>query len=237
MEYVVLKDIQAELQKLSNKAQAKTLRGFFKTGPGEYGEGDIFIGARVPQLRRLARRYKHIPTEAAIRLIRSPIHEQRMLALLILIGKFETGDEKEQKKIYGLYLKNIRFVNNWDLVDGSAGLIVGAYLMDRSKVLLYRLATSDNLWERRIAIVATLAFIKNGKYSETLGICKILLKDTEDLIHKAAGWMLREVGKRDLATAEKFLKEHYHHMPRTMLRYAIEKLPEPKRQRYLKGKI
>lgn len=237
MKYAVLKDIQADLQKLANKAQAKTLQGFFKTGPGEYGEGDIFIGVRVPQLRKLAQKYKHIPTEAAIRLIISPIHEQRMLSLLILIGRFETGDAKERKKIYNLYLKHTRFVNNWDLVDSSAGHIVGAYLMDRSKKPLYRLATSGNLWKRRIAIVATFSFIKKGKHFETLSISKILLKDKEDLIHKAVGWMLREVGKRDLVTAETFLKEYYHHMPRTMLRYAIEKLPEPKRQRYLKGKI
>jgi len=237
MEYVVLKDIQTKLQKLANKEQAKTLQGFFKTGLGEYGEGDVFLGVRVPELRRLAKIYQHIPTEAAIRLIMSPIHEQRMLSLLMLIRKFENGGKKEQTEIYGLYLKNVRFVNNWDLVDGSAGHIVGAYLMGRSKAPLYRLAKSKNLWERRIAIVATFPFIKHGRYSETLKISKILLKDKEDLIHKAVGWMLREVGKRDLVVAETFLKEHYRKMPRTMLRYAIEKFPEYKRQGYLKGKI
>jgi len=232
-----LKDIQAKLQKLANPEQAKTLQRFFKTGPGEYGEGDLFLGIRVPELRKLAKAYHHISTAAVSGLLESPIHEKRMLALLILIDKFKKGGDQEQKKVYELYLKNVRFINNWDLVDVSAGHIVGAYLMGRNKAPLYRLAKADNLWERRIAIIATFAFIKQDRFSETLKISKTLLQDKEDLIHKAVGWMLREVGKRDLVTIETFLKEHYRKMPRTMLRYAIEKFPELKRQRYLKGKV
>jgi len=232
-----LKDIQSKLQKLADQEQVKTLQKFFKTGPGEYGEGDLFLGIRVPELRKLAKAYHNIPIAAVSGLIDSQIHEKRMLALLILIRKFEKGSDREQKEVYGFYLKNVRFVNNWDLVDVSAGHIVGAYLMDRNKAPLYRLAKANNLWERRIAIIATFPFIKQGRFSETLKISKILLQDKEDLIHKAVGWMLREVGKRDLVTIETFLKEHYRKMPRTMLRYAIEKFPELKRQRYLKGKV
>jgi 3-methyladenine DNA glycosylase AlkD len=232
-----LKDIQAKLQKLADPEQAKTFQTFFKTGPGEYGEGDLFLGIRAAELRKLAKAYQTISIAAVFRLLDSQIHEKRMLALLILIRKFEKGSDKEQKEVYGFYLKNIRFVNNWDLVDVSAGHIVGAYLMDKNKAPLYRLAQANNLWERRIAIVATFPFIKQGGYSETLKISKILLQDKEDLIQKAVGWMLREVGKRDLVTIETFLDAHYRKMPRTLLRYAIEKFPELKRQRYLKGEI
>ncbi len=232
-----LNNIQTQLQKLADPEQARTLQTFFKTGPGEYGEGDLFLGIRAVELRRLAKTHANIPMAAVSRLLNSQLHEKRMLALLILIRKFGKGSATEQKQIYRFYLKNVRHVNNWDLVDVSAGHIVGAYLIDRNKAPLYRLATAPNLWERRIAIIATFPFIKQGGYSETLKISKILLQDQEDLIQKAVGWMLREVGKQDLATLETFLKKHYREMPRTMLRYAIEKFPEPKRQRYLKGKI
>ena len=174
---------------------------------------------------------------SAARLLSSKIHEERMLALLIVIKKFTSGDETSKTKIYQFYMRNIKYINNWDLVDLSAPHIVGAYLIKRSKKELHGLATSNNLWERRIAIIATFYFIKSNQFSETIKISKMLLADKEDLIHKAVGWMLREVGKRDMKTEEEFLKTHYKKMPRTMLRYAIEKFPEDKRQQYLKGKI
>ena len=170
-------------------------------------------------------------------MLRSSIHEERLLSLFILIGRFVRGDESEREKAYNLYLNNTRFINNWDLVDASAGHIVGAFLADKEKAPLYRLAASKSLWERRVAIISTFYFIRQNKFSEILKISEELLSDKEDLIHKAVGWMLREVGKRDLQTEEKFLKRHYKKMPRTMLRYAIERFPESKRQDYLKGRV
>ncbi|MBU0985807.1 MAG: DNA alkylation repair protein [Proteobacteria bacterium] len=232
-----IENIRKNLQQLKNPEKARILQRFFKTGPGEYGEGDVFWGITVPELRKLAKVHQDIPEETLTRLLRSPVHEKRMLALLILIRKFENSGKPEQKSIYALYLENIRFVNNWDLVDGSSGRIVGAYLMEKNKAPLYRMATSKNLWERRISIISTFYFIKHDRFSESLKISKMLLADREDLIHKAVGWMLREIGKRDLPVLESFLKAHYHNMPRTMLRYAIEKFPEPQRQKYLKGTI
>jgi 3-methyladenine DNA glycosylase AlkD len=229
--------IQKELKRLGSKEKAKVLQGFFKTGPGEYGEGDCFLGIKVPELRKLAKKHQAISIREIDQLLKSSIHEERLLALLILVRRYSKEDDAEQKRIYELYLKRTKFVNNWDLVDSSAEHIVGAFLMDRSKKPLYSLAKSRNLWERRISIMSTFHFIKQNKFSETLKISKILLADEEDLIHKAVGWMLREIGKRHLPTEQKFLKEHYKAMPRTMLRYAIEKFPEPERQRYLKGNI
>ncbi len=232
-----LKDIQKQLKHLGNKEKAKIHQRFFKTGPGEYGEGDIFVGVTVPELRKLGKQYKAIrPTEIK-QLLQSPIHEERLLSLFLLINRYSKGDEPEKKRIYELYLKNTKFINNWDLVDCSAGHIVGAFLFNKSKNPIYDLADSENLWERRISIISTLYFIRHKQFADTLKIAKILLLDKEDLIHKAVGWMLREIGKRDIIVEENFLKTHYKNMPRTMLRYAIEKFPEPKRQRYLKGKI
>ena len=233
----IVQEIGARLQSLGTKQRAKVSQGFFKTGPGEYGEGDIFLGVQVPELRKLAASYQAITLGEVSRLLRSTIHEERLLALLILCRAYAGGDEHAKERIYKLYLKNTRHVNNWDLVDASAEYIVGAFLMGKSKRPLYLLARSSNLWERRIAIMATFQFIKRGEFGETLKIARILLADKEDLIHKAVGWMLREVGKRRLQSAERFLKEHYKEMPRTMLRYAIERFPESKRQCYLKGKI
>jgi 3-methyladenine DNA glycosylase AlkD len=230
-------DIQRRLQKIGNKKHAAVSQRFFKTGSGEYGEGDIFIGIRVPVLRKLVKEYKDLPVSEIKILLRSPIHEERLLAILLFVRKFEKGDGDIKKDIYDLYLKSTAFINNWDLVDTSAEHIVGAYLTDKSKRPLYRLTKSKNLWERRIAIMATFHFVKRHEFSETLKISSMLLADRHDLIHKASGWMLREIGKRDLETEETFLKEHYKKMPRTMLRYAIEKFPEKKRQRYLKGTI
>ncbi|MCP4717590.1 MAG: DNA alkylation repair protein [Deltaproteobacteria bacterium] len=234
---MLLNEIRKNLEHLADKQHASVLQRFFKTGPGEYGEGDVFLGIRVPELRKLAKRYKDISVVEAEQLLQASIHEKRLLALLMLVQKFAKADTSEQKRIYGLYLQNIRFVNNWDLVDTSALNIVGAFLMDKSRKPLYRLAKSNQLWERRIAIMATFYFIKRDDFSETLILAETLLADNEDLIHKAVGWMLREVGKRHLPTEEAFLNERYKMMPRTMLRYAIEKFQETKRQRYLKGQI
>jgi len=232
-----LEDIRKQLQKLGSKEKARVLQRFFKTGPGEYGEGDVFLGIRVPELRKLVRENQAIKMAEIKQLLRSSIHEERLLALLILVRKYLKGIKTEQKSIYELYLKNTQFVNNWDLVDASAEHIVGAFLKDKNKNPLYHLAKSKNLWERRISIMSTFHFIKHSEFSETMKISKILLSDEGDLIHKAVGWMLREVGKRDLASEEEFLKEHHKAMPRTMLRYAIEKFPESKRKKYLEGKI
>ncbi len=232
-----VKEIQKKLKGLGKKEKAKKHQRFFKTGPGEYGEGDVFIGVTVPELRKLAKEYKTIGINEIKQLLKSEIHEERLLSLFLLIHRYSKGDEPEKKRIYELYLKNTKFINNWDLVDSSAGHIVGAFLFDKSKKPLYDLVKSNNLWERRISIISTFYFIKRNQFSDTLKISKILLSDKEDLIHKAVGWMLREVGKRDMSVEENFLKNHYKNMPRTMLRYAIEKFPESKRQEYLKGKI
>jgi 3-methyladenine DNA glycosylase AlkD len=231
------RDIQKKLNKLANKSKAKILRGFFKTDPGEYGEGDVFLGINVPVLRKIAAEYRDILLTEVKTLLKSKIHEERLLALLILVQKYSRGDVSERKRIFDLYLKSTRYINNWDLVDVTSGHIVGEYLNDKGKQPLYELVKSKNLWERRIAIVSTYAFIKRNEFSHTLKISALLLSDEEDLIHKAVGWMLREVGKRDLQAEEKFLKKYYKKIPRTTLRYAIERFPEAKRKRYLKGEI
>ena len=230
-------DIRKRLLDLEDKEKAKTLQRFFKTGPGEYGEGDIFLGVMVPQLRKLSKEYGELDLGEVEALLKSSVHEERLLALLILIRKYNRGDKAEKKKIYGLYLKSTRWINNWDLVDLSAPNIVGDFLMKRSREPLYRLACSPSLWERRIAILATFQFIKSHQFDETLRIGKILISDQEDLIHKSVGWMLREVGKRNSAAEESFLREQYRQMPRTMLRYAIERFPAARRELFMKGRI
>jgi len=234
---MITESITKRLKKLGNQEQAAVSQRFFKTGPGEYGEGDIFLGIKVPVLRKLAKEYLNLSLKEVQTILDSKYHELRLLSLFVMVDQFSKGDRKKQKNIYALYLKNTELINNWDLVDSSAHHIVGPYLMDKSKAPLYELAQSGLLWERRIAIMATFYYIKNDKYTDTLKIAGRLLADKEDLIHKAVGWMLREIGKRHRPSEEKFLKKHYHNMPRTMLRYAIEKFPEPKRQRYLKGQI
>lgn len=230
-------EIRRKLKRLGNKERAELSQRFFKTGPGEYGEGDVFLGIKVPDLRKLAKQYQAISLTEVRGLLRSPIHEERLLALLMLVHAYSEADGSAKKKIFELYLKNTRFINNWDLVDLSAGHIVGAFLADKDRSLLLDLARSSDLWERRISVLATSHYIKHGDLSQTLKIAEVLLADEEDLIHKAVGWMLREVGKRDEKAEEAFLKRHYKAMPRTMLRYAIERFPEGRRQRYLKGKI
>ena len=224
------------VKKYSNQEAAIFLQRFFKTAKGEYAEGDIFAGIKVPVSRKIAKQFKDLSLNDLSKIIKSKIHEERLIALFILVDKMKKPDEKEKEKIYKFYLKNLKYVNNWDLVDLSAEKIIGDYLFDKKKELLFKLA-KGNLWERRISVMSTFNFIKKSDYSTTLKICKLLLNDKEDLIHKATGWMLREIGKRDLKTEEDFLKLHYKIMPRTMLRYAIEKFPEKKRKAYLLGKI
>lgn len=232
-----LDGLKKYLRKFATKKRAKALQWFFKTGKGEYGEGDIFLGVQVGACRATAQKYKQLALLDIASLLKSKIHEERLVALLILVNKFQAGTDKEKKKIFDFYLKNTKYINNWDLVDLSAGKIVGQYLISKPKTILYKLARSKNIWEKRISIIATSQFIANNKFSDTLKISKILLKDQHDLIHKAVGWMLREVGKRSLRDQEKFLRKHYKKMPRTMLRYAIEKFPEKKRQAYLKNLV
>ena len=230
-------DIKYEIRKLANKKTAKHSQRFFKTGKGQYGEGDIFLGIRVPVLRKIAKKFRRISLAEVSKLLESKFHEERLLSILMLVNLFKSGDEDDQELIYELYLDKTKFINNWDIVDISAGNIVGAFLFEKDKAPLYRLVFSENLWERRIAIVATFYFIRNDEFDDTLKIAEILLTDKEDLIHKAVGWMLREVGKRVIEIEEEFLEEHYLKMPRTMLRYAIERFPETRRKMYLKGQI
>jgi 3-methyladenine DNA glycosylase AlkD len=233
----IIAEIQEELADLSNPEDAAFLQRYFKTGPGQYGEGDLFRGIRVPVIRKLSRKYRDTPLGAAGLLLRSAYHEDRLLALLILMCKYTGADETGKSDIYKFYLEHTRYINNWDLVDLSALHIVGAYLDDRSRKALYSLARSKSIWERRIAVLATFYFIRKGDFAESLEIAALLLDDREDLIHKAVGWMLREIGKRDLKTEEDFLLRHYRRMPRTMLRYAIERFPLDKRFGYLRGEL
>jgi len=230
-------EITRELSSLADSGTASFLQRFFKTGPGEYGDGDLFRGIRVPVLRKLAKKYQHLSLPEIAKLLHSFHHEDRLLALLILVRTYSSGDDAVKEKIHQLYLRNTRSINNWDLVDASAPQIVGAFLWEKDHAVLDRLARSSDLWERRIAIMATFHFIKRGEFTKTLQLAEILLPDREDLIHKAVGWMLREVGNRNLKVEERFLRKHYKQMPRVMLRYAIEKFPEPKRQQYLKGTL
>lgn len=232
-----LSEIQTELRKLADEKIVEHSQRFFKTGKGEYGEGDVFLGIRVPVLRQAAKKYISIPFSVCQGLLESKYHEERLFALIVLVMAYKKAGSDAQKRIYHFYLGNTRYVNNWDLVDLSAQYIVGTYLRGRDKKRLYQLAISDSLWERRIAIISTLDFIRHNEFSDALNISEILLSDTHDLIHKAVGWMLREIGKRDLAAEEGFLKKHYQRMPRTMLRYAIEKFEEDKRKSYLLGQI
>jgi 3-methyladenine DNA glycosylase AlkD len=210
-------------------------QGFFKTGPGQYGEGDKFLGLTVPVMRTLVRKYRALDDASTLELLSSPWHEERLVALMLFVEGYDRGDDSRRARIHRTYLANTRHINNWDLVDASAGDIVGGHLDARDITLLERLARSENLWERRIAIVSTFHFIKRNEFRPTLMIAALLLRDPHDLIHKAVGWMLREVGKRDRRTLDDFLKKHYQRMPRTMLRYAIERHPERIRKKYLAG--
>jgi 3-methyladenine DNA glycosylase AlkD len=229
--------LRKELYALADPADAIHLQRFFKTAPGEYGAGDKFLGLRVPALRQLVKEYREIADAHALEMLASSWHEERLLALLLLVNRYGRGDRSRRDRIHGAYLAHTRYINNWDLVDASAAQIIGSHLDAGDIALLERLAQSEDLWERRIAIVATYHFIKKNEFGPTLTVARLLLEDTHDLIHKAVGWMLREVGKRDLRTEDAFLKKHYHRMPRTMLRYAIERHPERVRKQYLAGTL
>ncbi|MFA6228023.1 MAG: DNA alkylation repair protein [Patescibacteria group bacterium] len=229
--------LKCSLRRLASPAKAAILSRFFKTGQGQYGEGDKFLGVAVPEQRKLARQCNQLALSDLEKLLHSGIHEERLTALIILADQFKRGDSKIQGKIFKLYLKNTRYINNWDLVDLSAPNIVGAWLYRRDRRILYRLAESKLLWDRRIAMLATFYFICRGDCVDTIKIAKILLTDQHDLIHKAVGWMLREVGKRGNEKELKFfLDQHSARMPRTMLRYAIERLPTGERKKYLANK-
>ena len=230
---MTLASIKKDISSLANPEKAKDYQRFFKTGKGAYGEGDIFLGIAVPEQRKIAKKYKHFSLSDVQKLLKSGIHEHRQIALYILLLQYDKGDESLKKEIFDLYLRNLSFVNNWDLVDLSAPKILGDYLSDKPRGLLYKLAKSKNLWERRISMLATYTFIRSEDFDDALKISEILLKDKHDLIHKAVGWMLREVGNRDVKVEERFLKKHCKQMPRTMLRYAIEKFDPKKRKRYM----
>lgn len=225
--------IKKELKKEADSKKAAVLQKFFKTNLGEYGEGDIFLGVAVPKIREIAKKHKTVKLTEVVELLRSKIHEERMTALFIMADKFQLGNEKEKESIFKTYFKNTKYINNWDLVDLSVDKIIGSYLFNRPKNILYKLAKSKNIWERRMAIIATFNFIKKNKISETLKIAQILLEDKHDLIHKAVGWMLREVGKKDIKAEEDFINKHYKRMSRITIRYAIEKFSEKKRKHYL----
>jgi 3-methyladenine DNA glycosylase AlkD len=231
----MVEEVRQALKALRDPEVAAHAARYFKAGPGEYGAGDRFLGIRVPQLRALARAHRALPFDAVLEHLRSPWHEERLLALLILVEQFRRGDADDRERIHRAYLDHTRFVNNWDLVDASAPRLVGAHVDPNAAEPLERLAASASVWERRIAVLATFDWIGRGETAAALRIADRLLGDPHDLIHKAVGWMLREVGKRDPERFEAFLTQRYRRMPRTMLRYAIEKLPEARRQRYLRG--
>jgi 3-methyladenine DNA glycosylase AlkD len=232
-----LQKIKIELKQLGDPAQARVLQRFFKTGPGEYGEGDVFRGIKIPVLRKLAKSCRDLPLAGVQELLTSKFHEDRMLALLVLMAHYAKADDAGRKHIFTLYLRSTRYINSWDLVDVSAPHIAGHYLADKAKEPLYVLARAELLWERRIAIIATFHYIRQNRFDDTLKIAGMLISDPHDLMHKAVGWMLREVGKRDLQEEERFLKMHYRQMPRTMLRYAIERFPDAQRRAYLEGTV
>ncbi len=229
--------LRDELRRLANGDMARILQRFFKTAPGEYGQGDRFLGIKVPGTRGVAKAHRNLPLAQISHLLKSPWHEERLAALVILVHQFARGDEPHRQRIYELYLKSTAHINNWDLVDCSAEHIVGGHLRDKGRQPLFELARSAMLWERRIAIMATFHFIRLGEFAPTLELAELLRDDAEDLIHKAVGWMLREVGKRDRKAEESLLRRHCRHMPRTMLRYAIERFPEELRKRYLAGLV
>ncbi|TGM58299.1 DNA alkylation repair protein [Leptospira adleri] len=226
-------DVRKALQELSDPNKADFLSRFFKTGPGEYADGDIFLGITVPNQRKIAKQYKDLSLKEAEVLLQSPIHEERLTSLFILCYQFEKGDVKLKKQLHQFYLKNLKYVNNWDLVDLSSRVLIGDYLLDKDRTILYRLAKSKNLWERRISVLSTYALIRAKDFKDILKISETLIKDKEDLIQKAVGWMLREVGNRDRAVEVVFLDRFAERMPRTMLRYAIEKFPEDLKRKYM----
>jgi len=229
--------MRRDLRQLADREIAEHSARFFKCGVGEYGEGDRFLGIRVPALRKQVRLYRDAPETAILSMFRSSYHEERLFAVLLLVEQYARGDAASKERIYAIYLENRAYVNNWDLVDSSAYKIVGPHLQERSRRVLYKLAAAPSVWDRRIAVIATYHFIRQNNFNETLKLAAILRDDEHDLIHKAVGWMLREVGNRDLPVEEAFLEANYQYMPRTMLRYAIEKMPTARRKAYLNGTV
>jgi 3-methyladenine DNA glycosylase AlkD len=228
-----LAQIERRLRSVGDATRAQNFRRFFRTGPGEYGEGDQFLGLTVPQVRALVGQYAELPLPQVRALLRSRWHEARLLALLILVRDFERGNERQRAAVAKLYLANLKWVNNWDLVDCSAHLILGPHLARGERALLDQLSRSPELWKRRVAMLSTFHYIRQGQFTDALRIARRLLHDPHDLIHKAVGWMLREIGKRNEAKLRTFLDRHAARMPRTMLRYAIERLPPGSRSRYM----
>ena len=225
------------LQHLADEQKATFLQGFFKTGKGQYAEGDVFWGIKVPETRQIAKAYCSMSLVEMEKILKNPVHEVRLCGLMILVEQFNKANESEQKNIVDFYLSNTQHINNWDLVDLSCYKILGTYLLDKPRDILYRLAKSANMWEQRIAIVSTLAFIRKQEFEDTLAISELLLDHSHDLIHKAVGWMLRELSKRDEYSMLDFVENYYNRLPRTTLRYAIERLPEDKRKRILQGEF
>tara|TARA_Y100000310_G_C20699553_1_gene828452 strand:- start:3142 stop:3831 length:690 start_codon:yes stop_codon:yes gene_type:complete len=227
-------NLTQSIKEKANPKLAKLLQRFFKTGKGQYGEGDIFLGIKVPETRAIAKQFSHLDLKQIKTHLKSKFHEERLAALLILVNNYQKTKDKE---IVNFYLKNTQYINNWDLVDLTAHKILGDYIIDKPRNVLYQLAKSNNLWEKRISIIATFAFINKNDLKDSLKLAKFHLKDSHDLMHKAVGWMLRELGKKDQNQLEKFLKQNYSQIPRTTLRYAIERFPEEKRKEYLRGDI
>ena len=235
----MLNQIQKDFKKYSSPLKAKHSQRFFKTNKGQYGEGDIFLGLTTPELKEIVKKYyKEISLNDLLYFIQSKYHEYRMFGLQCLVYKYgKCKTDKERKEIYDIYIKNTKYINNWDLVDVTCPKIVGEHLRDKDRDILYEFANSDDLWKQRIAVISTFAFIRDNDFKDSLNICEILVNHNHDLIQKAVGWTLREIGKKDLKKEEQFLKKYYKNMPRTMLRYAIEKFEESKRQKYLRGEI
>lgn len=227
------KQVEYELKKHGSPKKAEASAWFFKTAKGQYGYGDKFIGVSVPEQRLIAKKFKELALDEIQKLLNSKLHECRLTALIILVNQFKRADEKMRKEIYNFYLANTKNINNWDLVDSSASQIVGAYLLDKDHRLLYKYVSSASMWERRIAVISTFAFIARNDFDDTIKLAKLLMNDKEDLMHKAVGWALREIGKKDITVLDNFLKENAHLLPRTTLRYAIEKYPEATRKKYL----
>lgn len=221
------------MRKNASRKKAISSAWFFKTGEGEYGEHDRFLGVTVPEQRAIAKKFRDMTLSEVLQLLRSPFHEERLTSLFILVDLFRRSNEKDRERIFRAYLKNTQYVNNWDLVDSSAPHIVGTFLLHRSRAILSQLIRSNNIWKRRIGILATQTFVRNGETKDTFALAEQLLGDTHDLLHKAVGWMLREAGQKDLKALRTFLQKHAHRMPRTMLRYAIEKLPKKERRAIL----
>lgn len=232
----MLQDLLLQIKKHSNDQRAVVSQSFFKTKKGEYGEGDVFLGLTVPMQKMFAKQYKDLPLKDIETLLHSKIHEYRLIALFLLIHQYRNADNLKQGKLINLYLRNLKYVNNWDLVDSSAPYLLGSYLLNKKRDVLYKLAESQNIWQRRVSIMSAYAFIKAMQFEDALAIAEILLHDKHDLIHKAVGWMLREIGKRDLQAELVFLNKHYNSMPRTMLRYAIEKFDSSIKSLYLAKK-